>query len=331
MSSAHALVINALNDAIRASIVKSTNDLLDAISKDYGIDLDELRAKYMIGGAEPSKKSTTTTKTEKEKTPCIATTKKNKPCRRFAVDGSCHCRLHVRFIAEQQQQPQPDVAKKSSPEKKKKKKMSFVSPDNFELRREFDAVFEEIFEEEITEDERGDRSEAEIEHSEAEIEHSEAEIEHSDPEPEPEPDFDDEATEPYDDEATEIADPEAEAEHSEAEAEPEPEEIEVKFWKDAAAKRPSMRRTLTIEKGMTFDRVLDRLAGDREAADFVDRGFAILSGENVVMDLAAQVGDDVINVLARDDSDIEWRYLDDMPDIEAFLEKALLDCEQEEI
>ena len=158
MSSAHALVINALNDAIRASIVKSTKDLLDAISKDYGIDLDELRAKYMTGAELETSKKSTTTKTEKEKTPCIATTKKNKPCRRFAVDGSCHCKLHVRFIAEKQQQQPTDVAKKSSPEKKtdKKKKMSFVSPDNFNLRREFDAVFEEIFEEEITEDEHSE-------------------------------------------------------------------------------------------------------------------------------------------------------------------------------
>ena len=323
--------------------------MLDAISKDYGIDLDELRTKYMIGGAEPSKKSTSTTKTEKEKTPCIATTKKNKPCRRFAVDGSCHCKLHVRFIAEQQQQQQPtDVAKKSSPEKKKKKKMSFVSPDNFNLRREFDAVFEEIFEEEDERSEAAEHNEAAerieaAEHNEAEIERCEkvsaAEVE-TEAVP-PEMDFDDEATEidepemdfeATDDEATEIEHSEAEIEHSEAEDEREI-EIEVKFWKDAASKRPSICRIMKFEKRPAFDRVLDRIALDSEAADFVDRGFAIMSGKNVVMDLAAQVGDDAINVLARDDSDIEWRYLDDMPDIglEAFLEKALLDCEQEEI
>jgi len=360
MASPHALVINALNDAIRASIAKSTKDLLDAISKDYGIDLEELRAKY-LADAESAAATTTTKKTTKEKSEkiaCAATTKKNKPCRRFSVDGSCYCKLHVRFIAET---ASPETQKTNAKKTKKKTMNDLVSPDNFKLRKEFDAVFEEIFEEE-TEDEEAERSEAaeeraaasergedergEDERGEDERGEDERGEERAAAASEPEMDFDDEATEVADDEDTEVADDEvADDEATEVAddevaddvevAEEVEEEIMVKFWKDAAAKRPSMRRTLVFDAPATFDRALDRLALDREAADFMDRGFAILSGKNdeVVRDLGETVRDGVINVLARDDdnfADIEWRHLDDMPDLEAFLERALLSSEIEE-
>ena len=345
MASPHALVINALNDAIRASIAKSTKDLLDAISKDYGIDLEELRAKY-LADAESAAATTTTKKTTKEKSEkiaCAATTKKNKPCRRFSVDGSCYCKLHVRFIAET---ASPETQKTNAKKTKKKTMNDLVSPDNFKLRKEFDAVFEEIFEEE-TEDEEAERSEAAEERAAAsERGEDERGEERAAAASEPEMDFDDEATEVADDEDTEVADDEvADDEATEVAddevaddvevAEEVEEEIMVKFWKDAAAKRPSMRRTLVFDAPATFDRALDRLALDREAADFMDRGFAILSGKNdeVVRDLGETVRDGVINVLARDDdnfADIEWRHLDDMPDLEAFLERALLSSEIEE-
>jgi len=353
MASPHALVINALNDAIRASIAKSTKDLLDAISKDYGIDLEELRAKY-LADAESAATTTTTKKTTKEKPEkiaCAATTKKNKPCRRFSVDGSCYCKLHVRFIAETAS-PETQKTKTADAKKTKKKTMNdLVSPDNFKLRKEFDAVFEEIFEEE-TEDEEVERSET-VEERAAASERSET-VEERAAASEPGMDFDDEATEVADDEATEVADDEVADDEvaddevaddevaddevaEEVEVAEKVEEIMVKFWKDATAKRPSMRRTLVFDDDApaTFDRVLDRLSTDKEAADFMDRGFAILSGKNdeVVRDLGEIVRDGVINVLARDDdnfADIEWRHLDDMPDLEAFLERALLSSEIEE-
>jgi len=325
-SSPHTLVINALNDAICASIAKSTKDLLDAISKDYGIDLEELHAKYLTGESTTIK---ITKKEKPQKTACTATTKKNRPCKRFAVDGSCYCKLRERFIAEEV----VDAKKTTDKKKKKKTKNDLVSPDNFKLRKEFDAVFEEIFDEEVTEDE----------------ERSEERSERND---EDNMDFDDEATEVADDDeraaaseaderaaaseaderSEEVTDERAAASEADAER---GEEVKVKFWKDASAKRPSMRRTLVFDTKATFDRVLDRLSTDKEAADFMDRGFAILSGKNdeVVRDLNESVRDGVINVLARDDdnfADIEWRHLDDMPDLEAFLEHALLSATEEE-
>lgn len=98
-----------------------------------------------------------------------------------------------------------------------------------------------------------------------------------------------------------------------------------------------MRRTLTFEKTpTTFDLVLDRLATDEEATAFMDRGFAIFSGnfDVVIKNLSTRCEQRVVNVLARDDDgydNIQWRYLDDMPDLEMFLNNALLECEEEEI
>jgi hypothetical protein len=208
MSNPHTVVIEALNAAIQSAVVKSTRDLLAAISADYGIDLGELNDKYMKGLPEeflPKKK-----KSDVAKTPCSAINKKKKPCMRFATEGSCYCKLHVRFFAEnpdrvtfaEQQQSQDVAAAVAAPKRgaTAAARAALVSPDNRSLRRNFDEVFDEVFMEETEDEDARTVTDTEEESPETEIEI-------------------DEETEPEDPE-TEIEEPETEIEIEE----PEPEE-----------------------------------------------------------------------------------------------------------
>jgi hypothetical protein len=212
MSNPHTVVIEALNAAIQSAVVKSTRDLLAAISADYGIDLGELNDKYMKGLPEeflPKKK-----KSDVAKTPCSAINKKKKPCMRFATEGSCYCKLHVRFFAEnpdrvtfaEQQQSQDVAAAAAAPKRgaTAAARAALVSPDNRSLRRNFDEVFDEVFMEETEDEDARTVTDTEEESPETEIEI-------------------DEETEPEDPE-TEIEEPETEIEIEEPEPEPEPEE-----------------------------------------------------------------------------------------------------------
>lgn len=114
-------------DSVNALVAERDRQFVERIAKEYNLDLEELKSKYLETPVKAPRKYTkkvkepksvtTVTEAPKDKPCCTAQTSKKEPCKFSALKGEVFCKRHLKQ-AQGESEPKETKAKKETKTKK---------------------------------------------------------------------------------------------------------------------------------------------------------------------------------------------------------------------